>query len=397
MERRPVIIAGGGPSGMAAALFLITRHEIPVLLLERDEGDSSDPRAATFHPPTLEMLDPSGVTDALLKEGIIAAKWQRRDRNKGLIAEFDLGLLEGISRFPYRLQCEQHKLVRIIRAKLADHPLFDMRLGEAVVDVAQGDDHVVVTTAKGRYEADWLIGADGGRSLVRKSQPVEFKGFTYPERFLVITTDHDYEKDGFAYSNYIADPGEWCAVFKVPADRPSGLWRTVFPTRLEEKEADLVSADHARARMAALIGEDRPFDIVHTNLYTVHQRVASSFRSGRVLLIGDAAHLNNPLGGMGMNFGIHDADNVARSIAQWRETGDEAAIDRFARQRRFAASEVLQNMTIQNKESLEETDPVAAETENERFRRRAADPEAARGFLLRTAMIEGLMEANALE
>lgn len=397
MKRYPVIIAGGGPSGMAAALFLIERHGIPVLLLERDEGEFTDPRAATFHPPTLEMLAPSGITEALMKEGIIAAKWQRRDRSSGLIAEFDLGVLADVTRFPFRLQCEQHKLVRIIRERLQGNPLLDMRMGEPVTGVEQAADHVVVTTTKDSYAADWLIGADGGRSVVRKSQPLEFNGFTYPERFLVITTDYDYEKDGFAYSNYVADPTEWCAVFKVPADRPAGLWRTVFPTGPDEREENLVSIENARDKMERLVGTDRPFDIVHTNLYTVHQRVASSFRSGHVLLIGDAAHLNNPLGGMGMNFGIHDAENAARAIAAWRETGDDAPLHLFDRQRRFAATEFLQDMTIKNKESLEQSDPEAAAIENDRFRRNAANPAASHAFLLRTSMIQGIKEANTVK
>lgn len=382
---------------MAAALFLVEQYGIPVLLLERDEGEFTDPRAATFHPPTLEMLDPLGVTAELLKEGIVAAKWQRRDRKAGLIAEFDLGVLADVTRFPYRLQCEQHKLVRILRERLKDNPLFEIRMGEPVTGVEQADDHVVAITPEGRYAAEILIGADGGRSVVRKSQPLEFDGFTYPERFLVITTDYDYELDGFAFSNYVADPTEWCAVFKVPADRPDGLWRTVFPTKPDEREEDLVSIEHARDKMGRLVSSDRPFDIVHTNLYTVHQRVVSNFRLGRVMLVGDAAHLNNPLGGMGMNFGIHDAENAARAIARWRETGDDSALDLFDRQRRFAATEFLQEMTIKNKESLEQTDPEAAAIENARFRNSAANPAAAHAALMRTSMLLGIQEANAVK
>ena len=242
---------------MCAALFLIREHGIPVVVLEQEGGDASDPRAATFHPPTLEMLKPSGVTDELLRQGIVADKWQRRDRKRGLVAEFDLGVLADLTEFPFRLQCEQHKLVKILRDMLKDDPLMDLRLGERVLSVTQDADSVVVETPKGRYEAEWLLGTDGGRSVVRKSQPFEFKGFTYSERFLVITSDFDYEKLGYAFSNYVSDPVEWCAVFKIPASRPEGLWRTVFSTKLEDDEAELLDFQTAHARLERL-GRTRP-------------------------------------------------------------------------------------------------------------------------------------------
>lgn len=393
MTRRKVVIAGGGPSGMSAALFLVQRHHIPVLLVERSAGEPSDPRAATFHPPTLEMLSTLNVTDALMEKGIVARYWQRRDR-EGLVAEFDLAMLADETAFPFRLQCEQHKLVKILRDKLAGHPLFELRGGEEVMGVENGEDGAVLITDKDRYEADWLIGTDGGRSVVRKSQPIEFEGFTYPERFLVITSDFDFATQGYAYSNYVSDPKQWCAVFKVPADRPDGLWRTVFATDPDADEAELTDFAAARERIAALVGEDQAFNIVHTNLYTVNQRVADRFRHGRVLIAGDAAHLNNPLGGMGMNFGIHDAENVARSIARWYETGDIDELDRYDRQRRFAATAFLQSMTIGNKESLEQKDTDKAAVESARFRQMAADPALARAYLMKTSMIEGIREAN---
>jgi len=395
VARHPIIIAGAGPTGLSAALFLM-RQGVPVLVIERNAELVDDPRAATFHPPTLEMLEPSGVTARLLQQGIVARKWQNRERIGGLVAEFDLAALAGETRFPFRLQCEQHKLVAILRDMLAG-PDLDLHTGESVLAVEQKSDHVVVRTDRGEYETEWLVGADGGRSVVRKSQPFAFEGFTYPERFLVITNTYDFELDGYAYSNYVGDPEEWCAVFKVPASGPPGLWRAVFPTDPAVAADDLTALDAARARLARFVPTGRPFEVTHTNLYTVHQRVADRFRRGRVVLMGDAAHLNNPLGGMGMNFGIQDAENFARAFAEMRATGDDAPLDRFDRQRRTAANDFLQAMTIQNKAALEERDPAIRAKRSGELRRIAADEALTHAYLMRTSMIEGLRHANGLK
>jgi 3-(3-hydroxy-phenyl)propionate hydroxylase len=394
---RPVLIAGGGPTGLAAALFLSERG-IGSIVLERGHGPSDDPRAATFHPPTLELLASSGATQKLHERGIVAALWQSRDRTDGLLAEFDLALLKDETPFPYRLQCEQHKFVGILTELLADHPLVEIRSGEEVRAIEAAEDHVRVETDKGAYVGDWLIGADGGRSLVRKSQDIDFEGFTYPERFLVITSTYDFAAEGFAVSNYVADPEEWCAVFQVPGDRPGGLWRTVFPIRAHQDEATELDFAHARARVDRFVPRAKPYEVIHTNIYTVHQRVAATFRKGRVLLIGDAAHINNPLGGMGMNFGLHDAANAAEKLAAVLQgQADENLMDRYDRQRRFAASNFLQAMTIQNKKALEESDPQARAARVADLQATLADPARAKAYLMQTAMIAGYRAAAAVE
>ncbi len=397
MSQRSVIIAGGGPAGLSTALFL-TERGIPVTVLERSEQIYDDPRAATFHPPTMEMLAPSGVTAELHRQGIIVQNWQTWDRSRGLVAEFDLSVLKDETAFPYRLQCEQHKLVGMLRDTLLRRDNFEMIVGEGVEDVIQHEDGVTVRTEKGAYACDFLIGADGGRSVVRKSQDISFEGFTYPERFLVITNTYDFAEEGYALSCYVADPDEWCSLFKVPGEGPPGVWRVVFPTKPEETEAELTAFDTARKRVERFLPRKKPFEVIHTNLYHVHQRVAGSYRKGRVMLVGDAAHVNNPLGGMGMNFGIHDANNLAGKLAdviQGRE-GLEV-LDRYDRQRRSVAVKFLQTMTIDNKKHLEEKDPAVAAERRQALKRTAADPSLAHAHLLRTSMIEGLRVAAAIE
>lgn len=398
----PVIIVGGGPAGMASALFLASEG-VPVLVLERSLEPHSDPRAATHHPPTLEMLAPSGVTEELHAQGLIARHWQFRDRREGLIAEFDLGLLADDTPFPYRLQCEQHKLVAMMARRVAALPQAQIRLGCEVVAIRQSETVVEIEImlsdgTRSTLHTPWLIGADGGRSVVRKSQGIDFRGFTWAERFLVITTDFDFEPLGYAYSSYTMDPVEWTATFKVPGPSGQGLWRCVFPTRAEDDERQLLDPTLAAQRLARFVPESRRGQLLHTNLYAVHQRVAETYRRGRVLLVGDAAHVNNPLGGMGLNFGIHDAHQLARALAAvWRGEASTSLLDRYDRQRRTVAERYLQAQTIANKQLLEETDPTAREERQREMRAIAADRSRSRDYLLRTAMIEGLRAAARID
>lgn len=396
MSNQRVIIVGAGPSGLTAALSLV-RAGVPVLVLESRNQIYDDPRAATFHPPTMEMFAESGVTKRLHDMGILCPQWQFRGRDEGLIAEFDLGLLSDITPYPYRLQCEQHKLVGVLDDMLAGQNGFTIQYDTTVESVIQTATGVTVTTADGAaFGGAYVIGADGGRSVVRKSQGIDFVGFTYQERFLVITTPYDFEPQGFAYSCYVSDPREWCALFKVPGAGPPGVWRVVFPTQPEASAEELLDHVAADERLQRFIPNDSPYDVVHTNLYTVHQRVAATYRVGRALLAGDAAHVNNPLGGMGMNFGIHDAFSLADKLSRVLGGESEDLLDLYDRQRRHVANAFLQAMTIQNKSLLEEKDLAKRTRRLKEIRQTAADPDKARAFLIRTAMFEGLRAAEQI-
>src|SRR5262245_32576210 len=346
-----VLIAGAGPVGLITALSL-ARRGVPVTVLEAEPDLTIDLRAATFHPPTLEMLEKLDLTRALHEMGLVVPTWQVRDRETGVVAEFDLGLLENDTRYPYRLHCEQHKLARVTYEMLRVLPQVEIRFRCRVTDVAQTPNYVTATVetpdGTGQERGAYVIGADGGRSAVRKAAGIEFEGFTWPEAFLVVTTTYDLGAHGFSYAAYVSDPLVWCALFKVPAAGPPGMWRIASPTDPDLPDTTVHADAFVQQRLAYLLGA-RPYEIVHRGTYRVHQRVAVSLRRGRVLLAGDAAHVNNPLGGMGLNSGIHDGMILAETLASvWHGREDEGALDRYDRERRAINVEDQQAITVPN-------------------------------------------------
>jgi len=233
---------------------------------------------------------------------------------------------------------------------------------------------------------------------VRKRSEIAFDGFTWPERFIVLTTPFDFEAErGYSYRSYFAEPGAWCNCFKVSADGPPGLWRTVFPTEPSEDDAAVMSDRGVQGRIQRFFPEPRSYDIVHRNLYVTHQRVAATFRKGRVLLAGDAAHVNNPIGGMGLNGGIQDAVNLADKLIGILLGGEsDRSLDLYDLQRRTVATEFVQEQSIANKKRLEERDPRTRQKNLEELTRIAEEPERARQFLLRTAMISSQRRAESI-
>jgi 3-(3-hydroxy-phenyl)propionate hydroxylase len=256
----------------------------------------------------------------------------------------------------------------------------------------------VEVAADGRTEtiaASWLIGADGGRSTVRKVLDIEFEGFTWPEQFVVASTHYDYARHGFAMNSYISDPVNWAAVFKMPHEGPPGIWRAVFPGASGLSDEALLAPEAIEPAMQTIVPRAVPYEIRYKSVYRVHQRVAKTFRVGRVLIAGDAAHLNNPMGGLGLNSGIHDAINLADKLGRvWRGEAEDELLDRYVRQRRAATIEQVQAMSIRNKRLLEERDPKVQRERLTELIATAGDPERARKHLLESSMIAGLKRAN---
>ena len=396
---KPVIIAGGGPVGLIVGLVL-GRAGVKVRLFDQGDIVHSHPRAATIHPATLDILDDLGVYQRIEPQGIVCPIVHYYD-GKELLAAFDHALLKDETRHPWVLQCEQDKLSRTLFAMARDVPDIEFRTEAKVVDCSQSAGGVeVIVEADGkqeRHQGIYLVGADGARSTVRKRIGVEFEGFTYPERFMIIGTPYDFEQDGYAYRNYISDPEEWYNLFKISWKGPPGVYRLVVPVQPEEATEGDEVLETCQRKLQRFQPRSEPYEIVIHDAYVVSQRVAATFRVGRVLLVGDSAHLNSPIGAMGMNSGIHDAVSLADSLLRVLDGDSDAALDRYVRQRRHVATEHVQTATIANKRNMEQRDPEARRQYRDEMRRTGEDPVLAKQFLMRTSLIESLRDAASIQ
>jgi 3-(3-hydroxy-phenyl)propionate hydroxylase len=371
-------------------------------LFEAGKQIDHDPRAATTHPSTLEMLAGLGLLDEFRSLGLVARHFQFRDGPGTLVAEFDHDALRDETPYPYVVQTEQHKLSELGLRRLTVMPNAEVWLGRSVTDVVQDAALAwVYTDVGGRTEQrdfDYVIACDGGRSAVRKCLGIEFEGYTWPERFLVLTTLFDFEQAlGCRTRTYISDPEEWTNLFKVMGDDLKGRWRAVFPARESETDDEAFSDAAVRRRLGKLFDGHPMESLVHRNIYRVHQRVAKSFRKGRVFLAGDAAHVNNPVGGLGLNCGIHDAVELAETLhlVASGEAGEDL-LDRYERRRRPLNIEYVQQQTVMNKKRLEERDPKVRQANFDQLRRTAADPALHKQFLMRTSLIESARKAQRI-
>ena len=396
-----VVIVGAGPVGLCLALAL-AREGVASCLLESMAPENfldQVPRAGTNHPATLEMFDAIGLYPRLEKRGLIApffSYWDRAAQER--IAEFDHAALKQDTKFPYALQCERIKVIEEAMAMALENPLIEVRMRtefdrfeetpEGIVAHAMGPDGP--EAIGGRY----IVGTEGARSVVRKQLGIEFEGFTYPDRTLNIEVAYDFTRHGYADRNYISDPEEWANLFhwKGPPER----WRVHFPTDPDAEPEALMAPEALQARMQRFLPNPQPYEIIGCNLYTVHQRVAATFRLGRAVLAGDSAHVNSPIGGMGMNSGIHDAFNLADKLGRIWRGEDDSLLDLYARQRRHIAVKHTQAQTIRNKKLLEERDPAVRAANNAALRQAAEDPVLARKFLLRTSLLESVREAASI-
>ena len=402
-KQERVIIVGCGPVGMVLTLALFQRG-IPVTLIEKADGPIDDQRAAAIQPSSLEMLAELGISEEIHEKGLISPTFHYRDRTtEELIAEFDFSQLSDFTRFPYVIQYEQFKLVKTIMSHIGNTIDVKYRFSCEVTGLKQIADQVDVSVDNEIGEAEiisspWVIGCDGFNSIIRQSANIDFVGFTYPERFLKIGTSFDFQEAGKALCirNFFSDPDEWVNLFKVNGYGPPGIWRTVFPTKIGESDQECLAADSIQQRLQNFFPKEEDYEIIYAGLYHVHQRVAETFRNGRVLLAGDSAHVNNPIGGLGMNGGIHDAFSLAEKLSKVIEGKNNDILDLYSRQRHKAQMDGVQATSMANKKLMEAKDPTLRKQQLADMRLAAKDPEKSRAYCLNAGLYSSLKKANSI-
>jgi 2-polyprenyl-6-methoxyphenol hydroxylase-like FAD-dependent oxidoreductase len=396
MLENPIIIVGAGPVGLTAAEIL-TQQGIPVLVLEKNDSPNKEWRASTFHAGTMELLEPTGLADELLKRGLKAPIIQYRDRKTGLYAKFDSALIQDETKYPFRLQCPQSTYTQVVYERLQQRPIADVRFNSEIIGIKQDEDGVTVKiqTPNGEevLRTPFLIGADGGRSTVRKQIGMSFEGYTLEERFLLIGTPVGFDQylPDLAYVNYISDPDEFLFILRVPE-----AWRLLFPVPSSVSDEEALKDENLQRAFQRALNTNDTFPIVERMIYKVHQRVAAKFYDGRVILMGDAAHINSPLGGLGLNSGIHDAVDLSRRLIRIlsgeSDTKLEEELEVYSNVRRQVALDYVKEMTEKNTNLMKEKDPEYRLQMQKQMSDLAADPVRAKRWLLRASLISAVRE-----
>jgi len=328
----PVIIAGGGPVGLITALGLV-HYGVDVVVYEEDDQLSLDTKAGTVLTRTLEVLDRYGAIDEVLAAALRIDEIGDLDRATGTAREsVHTAELAGDTRYPFVINIPQHHLEPVLRDRLERLAPGAVRMGHRVTGLTQHDDRVEVqvTTADGvrTVSGAYLLACDGGRSQIRERLGITVEGHTLEQRYMLVDLDVDLDTANprdYPYLAYFGDPAEWMILVRQPH-----CWRFLYPLdpgRPEPDRAELVAKAHR------FIGDVDGLQVLGTNIYPVHHRVADRWRDGRIFLLGDAAHLITPMWALGLNTGVLDASNLPWRLA-WvlRGWADETLLDGYERE-----------------------------------------------------------------
>ncbi|MBE2261282.1 MAG: FAD-dependent oxidoreductase [Burkholderiaceae bacterium] len=343
-QRRPLIIVGAGPVGLAAAVDARLKG-LEVLLFDEDDSVSVGSRAVCYAKRALEVLDRLGVGDPICDRGV---SWNvgRTFLREKEVYRFDLVPDAGHKR-PGMINLQQYHLEEALVARAVELGA-DLRWRHKVTGVVNAPDHVRLTveTPDGNFdiEADWLVVADGARSPIRRALGLDIEGRVFKDRFLIadVVMKADFPAERWFWFDPPFHPGQSVLLHK----QSDNVWRIDFQLGWDADPEKETQPENVIPRLKAMLGDERPFELEWVSIYTFQCRRMKDFRAGRALFVGDAAHQVSPFGARGANSGFQDTDDLMWKLALVLQgKAPEALLDTYSEDRTFAADENLMNST----------------------------------------------------
>jgi 3-(3-hydroxy-phenyl)propionate hydroxylase len=353
----PVVIVGAGPVGLVSALYLHWLG-VPFVVLEEDSDVSTAAKAGTLTPRSLEIFSQLGAIDDLLKEGLRLDVVDLVERRKNrVLMRMPFHEMGGETSYPFTINLPQSDYERILLDHVQRSDIGEVRFEQRVVGLEQDEAgcRLTVETPNGTetLEGSYVLACDGGRSEIRRQLGIKHEGKTYPEKFALIDIEADLDSDTErkpSHLSYIFDPQEWLILVRQPH-----MWRVLWPIPPEAEEPD---TPEVQRKLRLAVG-DRPVNILGVITYKVHHRVAQQWKVGRTFLLGDAAHLITPIGGLGASTGIMDANNLAWKLA-WVAHGlaDDSLLDTYEDERRPIAEFIASGLADRNRSIMNMQNPI---------------------------------------
>ena len=405
MSEPQVIIAGAGPVGLVTALGLAQRG-IRVLVLEKNSIEVPPQwRGSTIHPPTLAIFDELGLADEIIVGAIKVEVLQYRDLEIQQVVNFDYDCLDGLVKFPFRLQYEQYKVLKLLRTAASNNSKIEIQYDSLIESVNQDSNGVSVQVSKNgvtkSVRADWLVGADGSHSAVRRALGIELDGFTYPYPTTVVATPFKFEDHfpGLAPVTYWSGPTGRLSMIRTP-----DIWRIAMTTPLDGVDISsddrgsisqpsqdfIVAIDLLLSRIPGVSLAD--LELKQYEVYRSHQRIAREFSVDRVALAGDAAHLTTTNGGMGLNSGVQDAAALVKALEAAIALNGSGPISQYAKERKEFCTNFLQPTTTTNHKTVDNPDYEARKSRLNELSADTNNPEIVKQTIARASMISELVK-----